>query len=425
MPERCEVAVIGAGPFGLSIAAHLKARGVAFRIFGKAMNTWSTQMPAGMRLKSDGFATNLYDPGREFSYEKYCRQHGIPYAELGIAPTIESFVAYGQAFQQALVPGLEDRIVTAIESGSEGHLLKFAEGPDCIAGSVIVATGISYFAHVPEVFSKLPSTLVTHSSAHHDLSVFKGRKVAVVGAGSSAADVAGLLHRAGADTHLICRGVIWFHNKMNLPRSRYERLRWPSSVMGPSWRSWALAKFPLLFYHLPVEARLKIVRTYLGPAPGYFAKDMVLGRVSTHLGLEPAAAVPMGDGVELTLVNSGGEARRFQADHVICATGYKADLASLPFMPAALLGHVRSVAGTPVLNAHFESSVPGLYFVGALAANSFGPLVRFACGAEFTAPRLARHVARRRTRRRPSAAAEGERLSSASHSASVSGGDGR
>src|SRR5882757_1866646 len=307
MPDRCEVAIIGAGPFGLSIAAHLRARGIEFRIFGKAMSTWSTQMPKGMHLKSDGFATSLYDPGRKHSYEKYCADHGIPYDDLGIAPTIESFIAHGLEFQKALVPNLEDRTVTAIESTSEGHVLKFAEGPDCIVKSLIVAAGISHFAYIPDVLSNLPRTLLTHSSEHHDLSVFKGRKVAVIGAGSSAADVAGLLHQAGAETHLICRGIIWFHNKMKLPRSLYDRLRWPASVMGPSWRSFLLAKFPLVFHRFPVEKRLEIVRTYLGPAPAYFSKDMVLGRVTTHLGLEPKGATPNGDGIELTLANSGGE----------------------------------------------------------------------------------------------------------------------
>jgi Pyridine nucleotide-disulphide oxidoreductase len=394
MLDRCEVAIIGARPFGLSIAAYLRDRGIQFRIFGKAMSTWSTQMPKGMHLKSDGFATSLYDPGRKHSYKKYCADHGIPYDDLAIAPPIEAFIAHGLDFQKALVPNLEDRTVTAIESTSEGHVLKFTEGPDCIVKSLIVAAGISHFAYIPDILSNLPRTLLTHSSEHHDLSVFKGRKVAVIGAGSSAADVSGLLHQAGAETHLICRGIIWFHNKMKLPRPLYDRLRWPASVIGPSWRSFFLAKFPLVFHRLPLETRLKIVRTYLGPAPAYFSKDMVLGRVTTHLGLEPKGAIPSGDGIELTLANSGGEERKFQADHVICATGYKSTLAGLPFMTPALLQRIKSVAGTPVLNTNFESSVPGLYFVGALAANSFGPVVRFACGAEFAAPRLANHLAR-------------------------------
>jgi len=290
---------------------------------------------------------------------------------------------------------------------------------------LIVAAGISHFAHIPEVLSDLPRTLLSHSADHYDLSVFKGRKVAVIGAGSSAADVAGLLHQAGADTHLICRGIIWFHNKMNLPRTLYERLRWPSSVMGPSWRSFLLAKFPLLFHRFPVETRLKIVRTYLGPAPAYFSKDMVLGRVSTHLGLEPTAAAPNGDGIELTLVNSGGEARKFQADHVICATGYKATLAGLPFMSSPLLERIAAVAGTPILNTNFESSVPGLYFVGALAANSFGPVVRFACGAEFAAPRLARHLARARHKASSPAGANASQVSPARETAPAAGAEGR
>jgi thioredoxin reductase len=178
-----------------------------------------------------------------------------------------------------------------------------------------------------------------------------------------------------------------------------------------------------------VETRLELVRTYLGPAPAYFSKDMVLGRVTTHLGLEPKSATPSGDGIELTLANSGGEERKFQADHVICATGYKSTLAGLPFMTPDLLRRIKSVAGTPVLNTQFESSVPGLYFVGALAANSFGPVVRFACGAEFAAPRLARRLARIHSKRvpqaSPAAGTADPYSSSARQTAPASSGEGR
>jgi thioredoxin reductase len=391
--ETCDVAVIGAGPFGLSIAAHLKARGVDFKIFGKAMETWARQMPKGMLLKSDGFATSLYDPGRRFSYARYCAEQGIPYADLGVPPTAESFVDYGRAFQRSLVPNLEDRTVVAIASSKTGHVLKFTEGPDCRARFVIVATGISYFGKIPAALSGLPSKLLTHSSEHHDLSVFRGRKVAVIGAGASAADVAGLLHRAGADTYLISRRLISFGERMRLPRTLYERVRWPTTVIGPNWRSMFFVKLPLVFYRLPVAKRLKLTRTHLGASPGYFTKDLILGRVTLLPGLQPTHAEAKGDGIELSLVNSGGEERRFQADHVICATGYMPALSRLPFLDATLLSRIRAVEDTPILDTWFESTVPGLFFVGALSAPSFGPVVRFACGAKFTASRIARRLA--------------------------------
>src|SRR5262249_51352262 len=128
-------------------------------------------------------------------------------------------------------------------------------------------------------------------------------------------------------------------------------------------------------------------------------------------------------GILLTLTNSGGEKRELQADHVICGTGYRPELARLPFLDGALLSRINAVQGTPILSANFESSSPGLYFVGAIAANTFGPVLRFACGAEFVAPRLAQHLSRRYRRRAPWIAASGPPVPAVAQSGEASRGD--
>jgi thioredoxin reductase len=401
--EFCEIAIIGAGPHGLSIAAHLAARNIPHRIFGKAMETWATQMPRGMLLKSDGFATSLYDPGRTFTFEGYCRERNIPYADLGIPPRLEDFVDYGRAFQRRLVPHLEEVMVKSLEHDGSFYQLRLETGAHCTARAVVVAAGISHFAMLPKALSGMPQGLVTHTSEHHDLDAFKGRKVAVIGAGASAADVAGLLHEAGAEVHLIARGsLIPFHDKIRLPRPLYDRLRNPSSKIGPGWRVLLLSRLPHLFRRLPEATRLRIARTYHWPAPGYFMRDRVIGRVTVHLGLETVQAKPNAGGVLLTLANNGGEKREFRVDHVMCGTGYRPELARLPFLDRALLSRISAVQDTPILSANFESSMPGLYFVGAIAMNTFGPVLRFACGAEIAAPRVARHLSRRHKRLTPS-----------------------
>ncbi len=407
MAETCEVVVIGAGPYGLSISAHLAANNIPHRIFGKAMDTWATQMPKGMLLKSDGFATSLYDPARSFTFERYCRERNIPYADLGTPPRREDFVDYGRAFQRNLVPHLEEVMVESLEHDGGRYRLQLETGADCLARSVVVAAGISHFAAVPKALSNMPLNLVTHTSHHHDLGVFKGQKVAVIGAGSSAADVAGLLHEAGAETHLIVRGsTIAFHSKMRLPRPLYDQLRKPSTKIGPGWRSVFFTQFPRLFRLLSEERRLRIVRSYLGPAPGYFMRDRVIGRVGVHYGFEVAQAKPSAGGVLLSLTSESGEKQEFYADHVICGTGYKSELARLPFLREPLISSIKAVQGTPILSASFELSVPGLYFVGAIAANTFGPVLRFACGAEFAASCVARDLSRRRKRAARSRAVE-------------------
>jgi thioredoxin reductase len=395
LKDSCDVAVIGAGPNGLSLAAHLKARGVDFRIFGKAMETWDGHMPKGMLLKSEGFATSLYDPGDTFSYARYCAEHAIPYASIGTPPSLDSFSAYGHAFQEKFAPDLEEKMVTALERSDGGYALTLSDGSTCRATSVVVAAGITHFAEMPKALAGLSRELVSHSADHHDLSRFKGLKVAVIGAGSSAADVAGLLHAEGAEVHLVCRDTLGFYGRMPERRPLRERLRSPFSPIGPGWRSWLFSKFPLLFRRLPLKKRLGIVRYHLGPAPAYFAKDMVLGKAYTHLGLQPQSVRPKDGALELVLVNKDGGTRTLEVDHVICATGYRPGLTRLPFLGSDLLSKLDKVEDTPVLSSNFESSLPGLYFVGIIAAHTFGPLVRFACGAAFTAPRLARHLARR------------------------------
>jgi cation diffusion facilitator CzcD-associated flavoprotein CzcO len=88
-----DVAIIGAGPYGLSLAAHLRARGVDFRIFGKPMQTWLEHMPKGMRLKSEGFASSLYDPDSKFTLAAYCKERGLAYADTGMPIPLETFTA--------------------------------------------------------------------------------------------------------------------------------------------------------------------------------------------------------------------------------------------------------------------------------------------------------------------------------------------
>ena len=80
------------------------------------------------------------------------------------------------------------------------------------------------------------------------------------------------------------------------------------------------------------------------------------------------------------------------ADHVIAATGYRVNLDRLTFLNSDLRAGIRTAGGSPVLRMSFESSVPGLYFLGNAAAVSFGPMLRFVYGAAYASTRLARHL---------------------------------
>lgn len=394
--KQCDVAVIGAGPYGLSIAAYLRARGVNFRIIGHPMHTWLAHMPKGMRLKSEGFASSLSDPDSSFTLEAYCKEMGLPYASIGLPVPLEVFSAYGLEFQRRLVPDIIKQLVTSVRRTSEGFRLRLEDGEIISARRVVMAVGLTYYDSMPPILAALPEQYATHSSRHNTVDHFKGREVVVVGAGASALDLAALLHQAGANVQVVARKpAIRFHDPPdNLKPTFLDQLRTPITGIGPGWKLFWCANAPLLFRLMPEEFRLDNVRRILGPAPCWFTKTQIVGKVPLNVGVNITDARIEAGRVRLELTDSAGSQKALIADHVIAATGYKVDLRRLTFMDSDFRSAVRCVEHTPVLSSNFESSVPGLYFVGVSAANTFGPLLRFAFGAEFTARRLSRHLAK-------------------------------
>jgi len=393
---KCDVAIVGAGPYGLSIAAHLKARGVDFRVFGNPMHTWLTHMPKGMHLKSEGFASSLYDPNSTFTLEVYCKEKGIPYSTVGLPVPLEVFSAYGLEFQKRFVPELENKLVTSLRRCTDGFQIGLEDGQKISARRVVMAIGLTHYSYTPPNLAALPEQFLTHSSRHRTVDKFSGREVAVIGAGASALDLAALLHQAGARVQVIARkSTIRFHDPPEkVEPSFFDQLRNPITGIGPGWKLFLCTNAPLVFHKMPQEFRLDKVRRILGPAPCWFTKEQVVGKVGLNVGVNVTEVKVQNGKVNLELSDSTGAKKALTADHVIAATGYKVDLRRLAFMDSDLYSRLQSVENTPVLSSNFESSVPGLYFVGASAANSFGPLLRFAFGAGFTAHRLSKHLAR-------------------------------
>jgi thioredoxin reductase len=386
-----DVAIVGAGPYGLSIAAHFRRRGIPFRIFGRPMDSWVSHMPSGSCLKSDGFASNIYDPDNEFTLQKFCAEQGIDYAHTGIPVRLETFSAYGLAFKKRMLPELDERMIENIDRSPEKFVLRLEGGETVEARRVVLAVGISHFEYVPEKLAHLPSEFLTHSYHHKNLEKFRGRNVVVLGAGASAIDLAGLLRDAGADVQLVGRRAeLRFHTapKDQKPRTWWDNLRHPSSGLGPGVRSRFFSDAPNLFYYLPESLRLKIVQRSLGPSAGWFARDKVVGRVPLVLGFATESAEVRSGKVHLHLRGNDGSPREIIADHIIAATGYKVKIERLNFLGTEIRSKLKTVNNTPVLKSNFESSVPGLYFVGLAAANSFGPVMRFAFGAGFAAQTL-------------------------------------
>lgn len=390
-----ENVIIGAGPYGLSIAAHFRHRGIPFRIFGRPMDSWRNHMPKGMMLKSDGFASNIYDPESEFTLKQFCSEQGIKYADAGIPVRLDTFSAYGLAFRDRLLPELEDKLVVSLERAPEGFVVRLEDGETLTTRRVVLAVGITHFEYVPENLAKLPSEFVSHSFRHANPEAFRGQSVVVIGGGASAIDLAVELKEAGAEVQLVARqSALKFHSTpTGRPRSKWQQMRHPQSGLGPGMRSRFFSDAPGLFHYLPEGLRVEIVDRTLGPSAGWFVKDK-MSRVPSLLGCTPQSAEVQGGKVRLHLRAVDGSERDVYAEHVIAATGYKVDLKRLAFLSSEIRSKIETVAGSPKLSSTFESSVPGVYFAGLAAANSFGPVMRFAFGAGFAARRITETMAK-------------------------------
>lgn len=234
MSDLVDVAIVGAGPYGLSLAAHLRRAGLSYRQFGLPMNLWRAHMPRGMYLKSQGFASNLSDPDGTHTLRNFCLETGRRYADYGVPVSLENFVDYGEWFQQGRGLDVEEELVADIEQRPGRFELTLSSGERVEASQVVVAVGVEYFARIPGVFSELPAELCTHSSVHDDLSSFDGQDVIVVGAGQSALETAALLHENGANARLVARapGIAWNGKPLLPDRPLWSRMREPEAGLG-------------------------------------------------------------------------------------------------------------------------------------------------------------------------------------------------
>ena len=389
------VAVVGAGPYGLSVAAHLSAQGHKPRVFGRTMETWLSHMPKGMVLKSEGFAMDLSEPEARYSLGDFCAEQGIAeYRSIGWPVPVEVFAAYGQAFQKRFVPQVEDTNVRSISRGDRGFELVLETGEELTARNVVIATGIRPYAHLPAELKSLPTTLVSHSGDHGTMAEFAGRHVAVLGGGASAMDVAASLHRAGAKATVVTRRAeVRFYSPTSF-RSIKDRLLAPMTPLGPGWKKFLCVKLPDIFRVMPDSFRHKVLMRYLGPSPAWSVREIIEAHVDVRLKSTIASAREAKGGLVLALKRADGETENLAVDHVISATGYAVDVAQVPALDGTIRSGLRCANQAPLLSRNFETSEPGLFFVGTPSATSFGPMLRFVCGAAFAATRVSQRIVR-------------------------------
>ncbi len=402
-----DVAIIGAGPWGLGLATHLGSMGVNHRIFGSPMQTWR-DMPDNMNLKSLGFATNIPVPGGHPTFPEYCRAHGLEDYE---PIEFRTFAEYGMQLQRDFVPYVEDTLVTHLERANGAFDVTLATGEHVRARRVVVAVGLGYFQRLPAVLQQLPGERLSHTWGRKDFESYRGKEVLVVGGGSSAVETAVLLHEHGARVEVLARSDVKWGGRgaREWERSLVDRVRVPISTIGHGRENWVLEHVPWLMHYLPASKRIPFTRKHLGPITAWWLAERGQGKFPISEWTSVIAAQPTADGVRLRVRAADGAERELNADHVIAGTGYEPDVDHIPFMDRSLASNVGRYDRAPRLSRHFESSVDGLYFMGPIAAFSFGPLVRFVAGAYFAIPAIASHLGTARARPiahpRPAAAA--------------------
>ena len=392
----CEVAVVGAGPYGLSVASHLKAADIETKVFGETMSFWRDHMPSGMKLRSTPQASDLSDPKGELTFAAFAAGQATPPS---VPIPLQTFIGYGEWFRQNTVADPDTRKVERIESLADGFCLWLDDGGHVTAQRVVVAAGLANQEFRPEVFSGLPRDYVSSVSEHIDLSVFRGKRVAVVGRGQSACEYAALLNQAGADVELVSRGnVHWLGSER--PADQPEDLKWrvhkllaTRSGVGPFPLNW-LAEFPGAVRRMPPVLRGMINTRCLRPGATSWLKPGFAG-VKTG----PARMV-LEARVQGSMVMLRFDSGSAQHDHVLLATGYRSDIERMNLFAPRLLEAIRRVDGSPQLSTGLQSNVPNLHFVGSAAVMSYGPLMRFVAGSGYAARHLTHYMLAQRARMR-------------------------
>ena len=388
-----DTAIIGAGPYGLSIAAHLRAKKVPYQMFGTPLESWRRFMPEGMMLKSEPFASNLWDPAGRFTLKRYFGTRKIPFQAVGRPLSLKLFLEYADWFRQNTSTEPEDVKVVKLERVKAGFALNLADGRRVSSRRVVLATGHMPFRLIPSELAHLPEPLVAHTSRIGGIDQYAGRDVTIIGAGTSALETAALLHETGARVRMVIRRGQIDWNPPSKPRPLLERIRAPDAGIAPGWGSLAVSELPRVFRRMFAPAkRHRFVFGSYRSGGAWWLRERIEGRVEVLFDSRVEAA---SDASGRVLIRLAGPQRteEIETDHLIAGTGYGVDTNRLDYVDPNLLASLQTEAhGIPALSAEFETSAPGLFIVGIASSPVFGPIMRFMYGAKHAAPILARRL---------------------------------
>jgi cation diffusion facilitator CzcD-associated flavoprotein CzcO len=390
--SRCDIAIIGAGPYGLAAAAHLRTvKGLDVHSFGEPMSFWERNMPIGMLLRSGWAASHIADPHQSLTLEAF--QAATRQSFFTPVP-LDRFIDYGSWYQQRAVPDLDRRKIMRVESQPNGFRLLLEKGETVMARRVVIAAGISSFAWRPPEFARIDSSLASHTSGHRNFARFAGKRVLVIGGGQSALESAALLHENRALVEIIARthAIRWLGGVVSRTIQgglgpKLSKVLYAPTDVGPAGISQIVAR-PDLVRRFPRSVQDWLRKRSIRPAGARWLVAR-LQTVPMRLGRTPTSAAPLGERIKVKL-DDGSERT---VDHVFLGTGYRVDVSKYEFLAPELARAIARFQGYPRLRDGFETSVPGLHILGAPAVWSFGALNQFVVGTHYAGRTLLRFIA--------------------------------
>jgi thioredoxin reductase len=386
-----EVVIIGAGPYGLSAAAHLRSVGIEPHVIGRPMSFWKDSMPGNMLLRSKCEASNIDAPQKHLSIKGFER---VARRKFPDPLPIEDFIEYGNWFQKQVAPNLERRLVRNLSRNNGGFEITIEDGEKLLAHSVVLALGIGFFLTKPQEFGGISSEMAPHSSELSDLSKFKGRRVAVLGKGQSALEYAAILHENGANVVIITRApqlayrpFAWrknlFRTLTSGPLLPFSHMVFPPTDLGTIKTARVMAD-PEKFRRQTPETQAQLLKDCARPVGAYWLEPRLKG-VQLRTSVTVRSVEVNGEGLKLSLSDGSME----QVDRIVLATGYKIDISRYDILDDVLKKNVQQTSdGYPVLQTSLETSVPGLFMTGVVGERTLGPTLRFVTGTNNAGPRL-------------------------------------
>lgn len=365
-----DVIIIGAGPYGISVAAHAVAHNLSYRLLGYPMDFWKNQMPQNMFIRTPHDLVSFSDPEGKWTIQEYAKQTN---SKLESPLPRTTFVQY--AFWFAEKAGIEftPELVEQLNYNGEYYSIVTHDGLELTAKNIVIATGVRDFQYIPSLFQGLPQNLVSHTLGYTSFESFKGKDVIIIGSGQSAWEAAALLYEEKANVRLIYRRKVPVYG-------------------GNRTMEVVLKGIGNVFYklHRPIKKKLLQIGAETVPI-ARFLRSYVEGKVPqiNNTSVEHVSAI--GEKVHLKLSNG----TLVNANHVIVASGFKISIEKLTFIDPKMRSSIMREevdSDFPKLNHHFESNIRGLYFAGPLSAYSHGPTFRFILGLEKTSKTIIRSI---------------------------------